>query len=96
MLDVNYREDACLIRRDHGPHNMATLRRIAQNQIKLAASNCISRSSHIVIAPHAFSAALLAFQFVVRYFVRFFLASLTASVYEQGDCISHRSKFVHG
>ena len=38
VLDVNYREDACLIRRDHGPHNMATLRRIAQNQIKLDAS----------------------------------------------------------
>lgn len=38
MLDVNYREDECLIRRDHGPHNMATLRRIAQNQIKLDAS----------------------------------------------------------
>ncbi|SIS07121.1 Transposase DDE domain-containing protein, partial [Sphaerotilus natans] len=37
VLDVNYREDACLIRRDHGPHNMATLRRIAQNQIKLDA-----------------------------------------------------------
>ncbi len=38
VLDVNYREDECLIRRDHGPHNMATLRRIAQNQIKLDAS----------------------------------------------------------
>ncbi|MEN9482290.1 MAG: hypothetical protein RJB37_170, partial [Pseudomonadota bacterium] len=25
------------------------------------------------------------FQFVVRYFVRFFLASLTASVYERSD-----------
>jgi predicted transposase YbfD/YdcC len=37
VLDVNYREDACLIRREHGPHNMATLRRIAQNQIKLDA-----------------------------------------------------------
>ncbi len=35
VLDVNYREDECLIRRAHGPHNMATLRRIAQNQIKL-------------------------------------------------------------
>ena len=35
VLDVNYREDECLIRREHGPHNMATLRRIAQNQIKL-------------------------------------------------------------
>ncbi|MEK8029168.1 ISAs1 family transposase, partial [Pseudaquabacterium rugosum] len=35
VLDVNYREDEWLIRRAHGPHNMATLRRIAQNQIKL-------------------------------------------------------------
>jgi predicted transposase YbfD/YdcC len=38
VMDVNYREDDCLIRRQHGPQNMATLRRIAQNQIKLDAS----------------------------------------------------------
>lgn len=38
VMDVNYREDECLIRRNHGPQNMATLRRIAQNQIKLDAS----------------------------------------------------------
>ena len=49
------------------------------------AYHCMSRSSHIVNAPRAFSAALYAFQFVVRYFVRFFLASLTASVYERSD-----------
>jgi predicted transposase YbfD/YdcC len=34
VMDVNYREDECLIRRNHGPQNMATLRRMAQNQIK--------------------------------------------------------------
>lgn len=38
VMDVNYREDECLIRRNHGPQNMATLRRMAQNQIKLDAS----------------------------------------------------------
>jgi predicted transposase YbfD/YdcC len=38
VMDMNYREDECLIRRAHGPQNMATLRRIAQNQIKLDAS----------------------------------------------------------
>jgi len=38
VMDVNYREDECLIRRAHGPQNMATLRRITQNQIKLDTS----------------------------------------------------------
>ena len=38
VMDVNYREDECLIRRNHGPQNMATLRRMAQNQIKLDTS----------------------------------------------------------
>ncbi len=37
-MDVNYREDECLIRRNHGPQNMATLRRIALKQIKQDAS----------------------------------------------------------
>lgn len=34
MLDVHFREDASRIRKDHGPENMAILRRLAYNLVK--------------------------------------------------------------
>ena len=50
--------------------------------------NCVLSSSHIVSDPRAFSAALYAFQFVVRYLLRgLFFLSVTQSVYgrQHGD-----------
>ena len=34
VLDIAFREDACRIRKDHGPHNFAILRHIALNLLK--------------------------------------------------------------
>ena len=34
VLDVAFNEDACRVRRDHGAHNLAILRRIAVNLLK--------------------------------------------------------------
>ena len=39
VLDVAFNEDASRIRRDHGPENMALLRRMTLNMIKLDTSN---------------------------------------------------------
>ena len=33
-LDVNFREDRCWVRKEHGPQNMATLRQISRNLLK--------------------------------------------------------------
>ena len=33
-LDVTFREDQCRVRKDHGPHNLATLRQIFHNLLK--------------------------------------------------------------
>ena len=33
-LDVTFREDQCRVRKDHGPHNLATLRQISHNLLK--------------------------------------------------------------
>jgi hypothetical protein len=33
-LDIAFREDECRIRKDHGAHNFAILRRIALNLLK--------------------------------------------------------------
>ena len=62
-------------------------------------SHCIPGSSHIVNEPRAFSAALYAFQFVVRYLLRcLFFASVTPSVYgrRRGNLCNkanHQTKF---
>jgi hypothetical protein len=33
-LDVGFREDACQVRKDHAPANMACIRRMALTQLK--------------------------------------------------------------
>ena len=33
-LDVNFHDEQCQVRKDHGPQNMATLRRISHNLLK--------------------------------------------------------------
>lgn len=61
-------------------------------------SHRIPGSSHIVNEPHAFSAALYAFQFIVRYLLRcLFFVSVTPSVYgrRRGDlCNKATSKYL--
>ena len=38
VLDVTMSEDASLVRRDHGPRNHATLRRVALNAVRIVTS----------------------------------------------------------
>jgi len=34
LLDVSFAEDACRVRKDHGPENLSVIRRIALNLLK--------------------------------------------------------------
>lgn len=56
------------------------------------ASHCMSRSSHIVSDPRAFSAVLYAAQFVVRYFPNFF-SSLMPSAYRFRSAAAQQTPF---
>ena len=38
VLDVAFREDACRVRKDHAPHNLAIVRHIALNLLKQESS----------------------------------------------------------
>ncbi len=52
MLDVSFHEDACRVRADHGPQNLAVLRHLALNLLRQ------ERSRRGSIATKRFAAAL--------------------------------------
>ena len=52
VLDVSFNEDACRVRADHGPQNLAVLRHVALNLLRL------ERSRKGSIATRRFAAAL--------------------------------------
>ena len=52
MLDVSFAEDACRVRTDHGPQNLAVLRHVALNLLRLG------RTRKGSLATKRFAAAL--------------------------------------
>lgn len=42
VMDVDFGEDACRVRKDHAPENFATIRQIAHNLLKHESSRNIS------------------------------------------------------